>query len=1262
METVWRTEAEVGFGQLNLFDPSTIAHSEALAVEVPHPSQHRPLDKRPEAQSEESARIEDAGAELSYNRRNRIRTAKTWKDIADLHDALKVKEATKENFWPKPDYAQLIADGMQPIIAHLVKQVYDGIAAKPNLRVGTSADEAIQTYIRAIERVRDGTLAWATDPHALAAWAGHQARMAGAMLGRRIALSEIAEDRRTPLSIIYPDGPKAFPGEVTSLGGNSFYKNLSPGYDEVNRAIKAVDKGWPGKREAWQVQGMTILENPEIEAKENPHHPGSFLLRINGKYIDSFQSQEAVDIAASLIQPYVLFDKRGLVASFESEEEAINAARERSKRGKGKTIDASGTNVTLAVRSGPPRRMEGEDVSSEKLRQTFGFKGVNFGNWLKTPAAKAEAQLHLNHAYDAFHDLAEILGVPPQAISLGGMLGLAIGAQGGGGTASAHFVPGLNEINITRTTGAGFVAHEWGHALDHYFANMAGLSTSSEPYLTEHVTRNPVERRMEMVGGKYVTVERDRFGDVRPEIREAFLSIVRTMNKRGQTDEEARAQRKAAAERTETQLERWLKSIRRDFTTDNGVHPFDELANRIRHMDYGDGKVAAGQAYLSPVVVEMRELYKKQGGRLYNLENSKALQSWMDSRKYALDSDKGDTKHTPQMVSTEYAMRSRALDETKGGKPYWSTNCEKFARAFDAYIADTLEARNAENSYLSSASRTANTLPAGEERKAINGAFKALIGEIRTQETERGPIMFSLDDQQLPAIETEAFKAFFGDSKVVRNGRPKMMYHGARVFSNGLGDVEVFDRKATERLLRRPQNLDMIGSWFSDNPDSDGAAKYAGSDGVIYPVYLSIKNPLVLNSFDDLLNAWKDENTSRFVSKEIRKLAKLNPWNGDADGFVDLLKAEGYDGIRIMPHSTARSSEFADQDVWIAFDPHQVKAAYGNNRQFSRENPSILYSIGEDEKLPGLSVAEVTEEVQRLKGRWKNMPETIVVETTAELPFAAPLRGNAALQDGRMYLVAENMHSIEQLQKVLAHECVGHYSLEEMLGAKKFDELCSLVQALKASGDTQICTIASEVGARYSGNGVSLTPKEESKEIIARAVERCVGSEGDIKIEFAWLKGTFADFASWLRDKGFNVPFTHYELEGLVANAGAWIQERPWNRVAERNGVQRGEVQAHSAGRVSVDVAAAAVREAIPAPLQALPVKLACETSMTRFVGPVVGTGGQYVAQNIGREIALHKDADLMRVPGLGENVVIRYSVKDRAEVSPRSKSSEHGR
>lgn len=108
----------------------------------------------------------------------------------------------------------------------------------------------------------------------------------------------------------------------------------------------------------------------------------------------------------------------------------------------------------------------GRNVSPEEFRSTFGFRGVEFGNYV----TQQERQRFLNESYDALMDLADMLGVSPRALGLGGQLGFAIGARGGGGQAAAHYEPGRNVINLTKTQGAGSLAHEWWHALD-YFLN-----------------------------------------------------------------------------------------------------------------------------------------------------------------------------------------------------------------------------------------------------------------------------------------------------------------------------------------------------------------------------------------------------------------------------------------------------------------------------------------------------------------------------------------------------------------------------------------------------------------------------------------------------------------------------------------------------------------------------------------------------------------------------------------------------------------------
>lgn len=125
----------------------------------------------------------------------------------------------------------------------------------------------------------------------------------------------------------------------------------------------------------------------------------------------------------------------------------------------------------------------GKDVDAEDFMNTFGFRGVQFGNWTN----QADRQMAVNQAYDAFMDMARLIGVSPKAMSLNGELGIAFGARGVGGFA-AHYEPDEVVINLTKTQGAGSLAHEWWHALDNYFARRAGSAS-------DMVTDN---RRIEM--------------------------------------------------------------------------------------------------------------------------------------------------------------------------------------------------------------------------------------------------------------------------------------------------------------------------------------------------------------------------------------------------------------------------------------------------------------------------------------------------------------------------------------------------------------------------------------------------------------------------------------------------------------------------------------------------------------------------------------------------------------------------------------------
>lgn len=144
-------------------------------------------------------------------------------------------------------------------------------------------------------------------------------------------------------------------------------------------------------------------------------------------------------------------------------------------------------------RSGKDWR-NGKDVSAEDFQKQFGFKGGEFGKWVSQGKGAQERQFFLNSSYDALMDLADIVGIPPDAISLEGTLGIAFGSRGNG-WASAHFEPSNLVINLTKPRGAGSLAHEWFHALDNYFARKRGGEVPMNGSQVEYRNNNYLTHR-----------------------------------------------------------------------------------------------------------------------------------------------------------------------------------------------------------------------------------------------------------------------------------------------------------------------------------------------------------------------------------------------------------------------------------------------------------------------------------------------------------------------------------------------------------------------------------------------------------------------------------------------------------------------------------------------------------------------------------------------------------------------------------------------
>lgn len=127
---------------------------------------------------------------------------------------------------------------------------------------------------------------------------------------------------------------------------------------------------------------------------------------------------------------------------------------------KSQTFDPASAYETVGDRQGG--RAINCKTGDDLMRQ-FGFRGVQFGNYV----SDKERIAHLESVAGAFADLADVTGFSDKQMSLGGRLGIAIGARGRTGSL-AHYEPSQEVINLSRERGFGALSHEWGHALDHW--------------------------------------------------------------------------------------------------------------------------------------------------------------------------------------------------------------------------------------------------------------------------------------------------------------------------------------------------------------------------------------------------------------------------------------------------------------------------------------------------------------------------------------------------------------------------------------------------------------------------------------------------------------------------------------------------------------------------------------------------------------------------------------------------------------------------
>ena len=148
-----------------------------------------------------------------------------------------------------------------------------------------------------------------------------------------------------------------------------------------------------------------------------------------------------------------------------------------------------------------------------------------------------------------------------------------------------------------------------------------------------------------------------------------------------------------------------------------------------------------------------------------------------------------------------------------------------------------------------------------------------------------------------------------------------------------------------------------------------------------------------------------------------------------------------------------------------------------------------------------------------------------VVQSTADVPgrsIPGDVEGLWKRGTDQVYLVADNLPTIDRAKRVMAHETLGHLAMENQ---PEFTEILKAVRNLKNMGNAAITDAAQHV-ARTQGNLDAVT---EAKEIVAVMAERGVQS--------GTMNRAFASLRQLLRRLGLNLDYSEGEVRDLMVRA-----------------------------------------------------------------------------------------------------------------------------
>ncbi len=650
------------------------------------------------------AKLEDFGEKIGGARKDMYASC----NIDLLNDA-ELEGVTRDKIWKRPNIKKLIDEGVDPVLLYWKEQVRKAIPPKPLYNRYYEKSDLLKGFICVTNAVKDFVEAAETiDQEGLAELAKPLHGQNGYWMeptcaeGASIGIDLLNLTRRNATAFERGAARESFGKTPSEKKADEVRKSF-----DIIKYLGVLEK-------APENDGSLICYfiKSELETQEEPHkiHFASTYMR-GTYYIYSYNDAFFnVDNWKEGTYAVTCARKGVVVNNLDSEDDAkacietavqieIQKTTEKSGKGKKKGFPFQLINVVQEGGATLSRPAAGDDYLN-----TFHFRGGEFGNWMN----EQDRQVSMNMGYIALVNLAYILGISDENISLKN-LAIAFGARGHS-AARAHYEPSRNVINLTKMTGAGSLAHEWGHALDAYLGEIATGSASL------YTGTSPYRRKVKF--------------DAMEKVIHAmkYKPAVRVINHKEIYEQ--------GVEKCRRYLLGWLSGFE-STDLEEGKKIVEELLTNPPSCAHAD----------DPTILKLSALRKSV--RKHGIPKSdretiayKVACTVYYPKKSLLE--KGEVEETKTEDYSTYFKGSKKFDgiySKNGG--YWSSPEEMFARAFDCYVKDKLEEAGIKDTYLSGYADAFHikdggediyAYPTGEERKALNVLFDELIEEIISKE------------------------------------------------------------------------------------------------------------------------------------------------------------------------------------------------------------------------------------------------------------------------------------------------------------------------------------------------------------------------------------------------------------------------------------------------------------------------------------------------------------------------------------------------